>query len=192
MLIEWSKPKKPATIANFDLESWLSGVDEKFIARVQPDLEKYETERSEEVEKYVKAMRKEADKLDDRLKSIGLDRVIGRRGGAVGPLIDGEMDRVEETGEILTDLPRFVPGEFRDIQEKTEKSLAKLDKELDEQLTSPRETYTDGLAKKSAEIVKSGFNTAAKALTGRVDKIGESNEEFLGVLGLGEPMDEVE
>ncbi|MFT5855850.1 MAG: serine/threonine protein kinase [Verrucomicrobiales bacterium] len=183
LLVEWSKPKQAAAIVNFDLESWLGDIDEKFVERVRPDVEKYEKERDQEVAKYVKEMRREAKKLEDRLESIGFG---GRGGGAIIGLVDEQMEDVENTGEILGELPRFVPGEFRKIQDDAKSSLEKMEEEYQAKLTADLETYTSGLVIKAATIGKSGFDKAEATLNQRVDSIGDDTEKFLDVLGLAE------
>ncbi len=185
LLVEWSNPKQPAAVASFDLDAWLGDVDRKFVERVRPDVDKYQQKRGEELESYVKAMRREARKLESRLEGFGFGD--GRGVSAVVGLVDDEMDQVEKTGKILEDLPRFIPGEFREIQDDTESSLEEIDDDYEEKLTKHMESYTGGLVTKATAVGKSGFDQAATALNDRVTSLGTSTEKFLGVLGLDNP-----
>lgn len=189
MLVEWSQPKRAAAVASFDLDTWLGGVDQTFADRVRPDLERYEKARSDEVAGYIKAMRKEGEQLESRLENMGIgrgrDRGRGGRGGWLSNLMDESLEAVEKSGEIPDSLPRFVPGEIRDIQERSKRSVEKLDKEFQERLAGHLETYTEGLSKKALAVGESGFDEAETALTERVASIGNDTEKFLDVLGLG-------
>lgn len=178
-MLEWSAPKIAVT-KNFDLSKWLNGVNRKIKDRVKPDVEAYNKDRKNLIEKYVRSMKRAAKKVD-------IPGGRGRGGGRnnfIVSLVEEAMEGVEESGELPENIPDRAPDAFHEIHDESKKSLEKLDEDYQAKLKAHLEFYTAGLLKKAAELQETGFNQAASTLKESVDTIGEDTTSFLNTLGL--------
>lgn len=183
ILLEWSKPAPAASsTAKFDLKKWLTGVNRKIAARVSPIIEQYNKEREQEINSYIRDMKRAAKKFD--FPDIGRGRGRGGRGGNfLKKLVEDAMEKVEKTGE-LPDIPERAPGSLTDLTNKTKSSLDKLDKEHQTALTKELEFYTQGLLKKATAITQDGFTRQAASIRKTINDIGSDTAKFTSALGL--------
>ena len=67
LLIEWSKPKQAAKIANFDLDAWLEKTDESFKDRVQVHIDDYKKDHGLIVDRYIRNIKRLGRKHESAL-----------------------------------------------------------------------------------------------------------------------------
>lgn len=185
-LLEWSNPKTAPSPNPFDLDKWLASVNGKIKNRAEPDVEEYKKDRKALIGKYIRAMKRAAKKTKV-LQIPGRGGRGGRGGGRAnyfGNLVNEAMDETKKTGELPESLPKFVPEDFREIHEESEKSLEKIDTDYQAKLKVHLEFYTEGLLKKNAELTQTGFYPAANTIMESVENIGEDTTKFLDALGL--------
>ncbi|MEJ6777864.1 MAG: protein kinase [Akkermansiaceae bacterium] len=182
ILIEWSAPKRAATVGSFDLEKWFATVNRKVKDRVRPDVEAYEKDRDNRIDKYIREMKRAAKKIE--IPQIPGRGGRGGRGNFLVNLVNEAMDEVEESGELPESIPERAPESFHEIHDETEKDLIKIDADYQVKIEAHLEFYTKGLLKKSAELAQAGFYPTSKTIKESAEDIGEDTSKFLGILGL--------
>lgn len=182
ILLEWSKPSvTPHKNASFDLDKWLTGVNRKIADRVRPLIEKYERDREQEIDKYVRAMKRAAKKVDIPGGRKGRAR---RAAEFIQGLVDEAMEEVEESGEIPETIPERAPKVFHELTDEARATLEKLDKNHQAELQKQLEFYTQGLLKKAAGLTKNGFTRQANSIKQIIDDIDGDTSKFVDNLGL--------
>ncbi|MBK1830190.1 protein kinase [Verrucomicrobiaceae bacterium R5-34] len=181
LMIEWSEPKKAATakIGDFDLDQWLAGVNSKIQKRVKPDVEEYQQERGQIINGYIRAMKRAARRVE-----VPGGRRGGRGNDRLTEMVENSMEEVEESGELLTTLPRLAPDSFQEIQTESTAELKKLDDIYQAKLKAHLDFYTKGLLGKATSLTEEGFTQQARELQEKVAAIGEDTSLMLKALDL--------
>lgn len=181
ILLEWSKPTKSTnTIAKFNLDKWLEGVNRKMVSRVEPIIEKHEEAREELINDYIRDVKRATKKVE-------LPR--GRGAAArfteyLEKLVDETMDEVKESGKLPEDIPQRAPKIFHTLTDQAKKELTQLDKSHEEELKKQLEFYSAGLLKKASEIFATGFTRQAESIRDITEDIGTDTKKFVQQIGL--------
>jgi len=193
ILLEWSPRRAPVEVAEFNLQTWLEGVNRKLGGRVIPELEAYPRDRGKVIETYHRAMKKlvrEEGSDSDLIRRIrrkpgrGFDRLVQRRALEA---IKRALAGAEKRGELLASLPAGASRAFRLQQEKSASELELLAKAYDLKVQRHLEFYTAGIGKKADDLARKGFLDASRALKKIIGSVGDDTGIFVEMLFSGTP-----
>jgi len=180
LLIEWSPPKKAATITSFDLDEWQAEIDGRYTALVQADIAEWRKENKLIIDRYVRNI----ERLGRKYKSA----LSGRDGqDRIRDAIDEAVRDVKKNERLLSEVPSAAPDEFHELQKKSEKAVAENDDDFEKKLNAHLASYTQALAKQSTELAENGFDSEAASITERLTLVKDSAFQFLTVLGEIDP-----
>ena len=186
MLIEWSPPKKAATISSFDLDGWLAKTDSRFAEIVQRDIDDYAKEREAVLDRYVRNIERLGRKAASAAK--GFDGK-GKLSDEVRGAVNAAVRQVEKEGKLLAEMPDGAPGEFHELQTKSEESLKENDEAFMKKMGAHLANYKAGMTKQASVLAENGFDSASAALGERVAGLEDDDGvKLIALLQLQDPI----
>lgn len=197
LLLEWSTPPAPVTVARFDRDPWLEGVHQKMRPRVESDLNKFKQLKGDLVKDYGRVMgrliRKEDDQPSwrDRGRGQGFDPRNFRWPGGNRPSLEELEESLKEAvknGELLGEFPFGIPEAVQEQQTRSEAELKLLEEAYDLKVTAHLDFYREGVQKKASDLAETGYLDDARQLEELATSLTNNLPAFLKLLFKDSPL----